>query len=74
MVGRDEIRLECSVVNGISETACRVELANGHQMVAHTTRRNKVNLARVEPGDKLVLLASPFDFSKGRVINEKETK
>lgn len=60
------------MISAISANACRVELANGHQMVAHTTRRNRIDLARAVPGDKLMLAASPFDFSKGRVVDEKK--
>ncbi|MGY8652675.1 MAG: hypothetical protein ACKVJX_03555 [Verrucomicrobiia bacterium] len=52
----------------MSARACRVELANGHQMVAHNTSRNRIDLNRMTPGDKLTITASPFDFSKGRVV------
>ena len=69
MAGREEIRLECRVIERMSRSACRVELANGHRMVAHTTRKNRIDLARVNPGDELLLAASPFDLSKGRIVD-----
>jgi translation initiation factor IF-1 len=56
------------VIVAMSARACRVELANGHQMVAHNTSRNRIDLNRMTPGDKLTITASPFDFSKGRVV------
>ena len=72
MSGREEIRLECRVIASMTARACRVELANGHQMVAHDTSRNRIDLARMVPGDKLMIAASPFDFSKGRVVDEQK--
>jgi len=68
MAGREEIRLSGRVVEMISGTACRVELKNGHRLVAHTTRRNSLDLSGLSLGVSLSLAASPFDLSKARII------
>jgi len=72
MAGREEIRLTGRVVEALSGTACRVELVNGHRMIAHTTRRQNIDLSRLKPGDEVKMAASPFDFSKARVATEEE--
>jgi translation initiation factor IF-1 len=74
MAGREEISLTGRIVEQISGTACRVELTNGHRMVAHTTRKNSLDLSRLNPGDELILAASPFDFSKAHVVGQTERK
>ncbi len=71
MAGREEISLTGRVVEAISGSACRVKLKNGHRMVAHTTRKNSLDLSRLSPGDELILAASPFDLSKARVVRKK---
>jgi translation initiation factor IF-1 len=71
MAGREEISLTGRVVAAISGAACRVELKNGHRRVAHTTRKNSLDLTRLNPGDELILAASPFDFSKARIVRKK---
>ncbi len=74
MAGREEIRLIARFVEPISARACRVELANGHRMVAHVTKRNLSDLSRLRPGEELTLIASPFDFSKAGVIDEQQNE
>lgn len=74
MAGREEIRLIGRVVEILSGTACRVELVNGHELIAHTTRKQKMDLTRLKPGDELKLAASPFDLSKARVADEQQTE
>jgi len=55
-------------VEVLGEGLFRVELANGHRLVAHTARRQRAQTAKVVVGDKVRLELSPFDMSVGRVL------
>jgi translation initiation factor IF-1 len=48
----------------------RVRLANGHQLMGHTTRATSGLLADAETGQSVVLEVSTFDLSKGRVVEK----
>ena len=74
MPREDAIRLVAKVIEVLSERLCRVELSNGHRMLAHTSGRPRVSLAAVEPGSSLRIEVSPFDFSKGRIISEERNE
>ncbi len=73
MARKDAIEVEGFVVETLPHSLYRVELANGHRVLAHwrgRARRNPVSLA---VGDRVKLEMSPFDLSKGGIIwNEKE--
>jgi translation initiation factor IF-1 len=46
----------------------RVELANGHQVLAHVSGRMRMNFIRILPGDKVTIEMSPYDLTKGRIV------
>ena len=46
----------------------KVELENGHQVLAHISGKLRMNYIRILPGDKVTLEMSPYDLSKGRII------
>jgi translation initiation factor IF-1 len=52
-------------------TVFRVELPNGHQILAHLSGRMRLNFIRLEPGDKVRLEMSPFDLSKGCIVSKE---
>jgi len=51
----------------------RVELANGHRLVAFVTGKARLSFARLAPGEKVMLEMSPYDLSAGRIIMENQT-
>jgi translation initiation factor IF-1 len=51
----------------------RVELANGHRLLAFVPGKARLSFARLAPGDKVRLELSPYDLSAGRIIVEAET-
>jgi translation initiation factor IF-1 len=59
------------VLENLGERLFRVELANGHRMLAHTGGRRRGIPEGIGPGSRLVLEVSPFDFSRGRIISEE---
>lgn len=50
----------------------RLELPNGHRILAHLSGRMRANLVRIEPGDTVKVEMSPFDFSKGSIVSKEE--
>ena len=74
MARTDAIEVEGTVVETLPSGLYRMELANGHRLLAHFGRKNRVNPVLLKPGDKVMLELSPFDLSKGRIIisNEKQ--
>lgn len=67
-MSRDRIKLEGKIVELRPGTkVCRVELANGHRMLGFVAGKNAFS-ARFAIGDQVILEVSPFDFSKGRII------
>lgn len=67
----DAIRLEGRVVEMLSERTFRVELANGHRVLAFGTRRQMPALAGLGPGDVVVLEMTPYDMSQGRIVERR---
>ena len=49
-------------------TMFRVEMANGHMVLAHISGKMRKNFIRIVPGDKVALELSPYDLSKARII------
>ncbi len=74
MPERDGITLRGTVVNVISPTRFRVELENGHQVMATLSGEVRMSFIRVLPGSKVLVEFSPYDLSQGRIIEEKEEK
>jgi len=70
----DVIRLLAQVVEVLSERLCRVELSNGHRMLAYVGGRHRslALLKSVRPGGRITIEVSPFDFSKGRIVAEEQ--
>lgn len=65
---KELIRFEGVVMETLPSTTFRVKLDNGHEVLAHISGRMRVNYIRLLPGDKVLLEMSPYDLSKGRII------
>ncbi len=73
MAGGDAIEVEGAVVEVLPHSLYRVELANGHRVLAHGASRSRRNAVPLAVGSRIKLAMSPFDLSKGRIIwNENE--
>ena len=62
------IELEAKVIDVLPNTMFKVELENGHQVLAHISGKLRTNFIKILPGDKVTLELSPYDLSKGRII------
>ena len=73
MAREDAIEVDGAVVELLPHALYRVELANGHRVLAHWKGQARRNPVSLQPGDRVKLEMSPFDLSKGGIIwNEKE--
>ena len=68
MPGENAINVEGVIVQVLGDGLFRAELKNGHQLLAHGTRRNREKLTVLKPGETVNLELSPFDMSKGRIL------
>jgi translation initiation factor IF-1 len=68
------IQLEGTVVELVSQAVVRVELANGHRLVAFAGRKNRAWAAGLVCGDRVLVEMSPCDFSSGRLRQKLESK
>jgi translation initiation factor IF-1 len=67
-VAKDVIRLEGKVVEALPNAMFRVELENGHRVLAHVSGRMRMNFIRILPGDQVTVELSPYDLAKGRIV------
>ena len=67
MSKEDVIEVEGKVVEALPNATCRVELENGHRLLAHISGKLRTNFIRILPGDKVTLEMSPYDLTKGRI-------
>ena len=63
----DVIEIEGTVVDALPNATFKVELPNGHQILAHISGRLRMNFIRILPGDKVTVEMSPYDLTKGRI-------
>ena len=64
----DVIEVEGTVVESLPNTQFKVELENGHQVLAHISGKLRMNYIKILPGDTVTIEMSPYDLSKGRII------
>jgi len=65
---RDAIRLEAKVIDALPNAMFKVELENGHQVLAHVSGKMRMHFIRILPGDKVTVEMSPYDLSRGRIV------
>ena len=67
MSKEDVIEVEGKVVEALPNAMFRVELENGHKVLAHISGKLRVNYIRILPGDRVTVELSPYDLTKGRI-------
>ena len=67
MSKEDVIEVEGTVVESLPHTQFKVELENGHQVLAQISGKLRMNYIKILPGDKVRLELSPYDLTKGRI-------
>lgn len=67
MAKEDLIEVEGTVLEALPNARFRVELENGHRVLAHISGKIRMHFIRILPGDKVKLELSPYDLSRGRI-------
>lgn len=67
MAKDDVIEIEGTVVETLPNATFKVELENGHIVLAHVSGKIRMNYIRILPGDKVTVELSPYDLSRGRI-------
>ena len=67
MSKEDVIEVEGTVVEALPNTNFKVELENGHQILAHISGKLRMNYIKILPGDKVKVEVSPYDLTRGRI-------
>ena len=68
MTKEEPIQVEAVVIETLPNAMFRVELDNGHKVLAHISGRMRKNFIRILPGDRVLVELSPYDLTRGRII------
>lgn len=68
MAKEDAIEMEGTVTEALPNTNFRVQLDNGHMVIAHISGRMRKNYIRILLGDRVTVQLTPYDLTKGRII------
>lgn len=68
MAKEDVIEVEGKVVEALPNAMFRVELANGHKVLAHVSGKIRMNFIRILPWDRVLVELSPYDLTRGRIV------
>lgn len=72
MAKEEAITIDGVVVEPLPNAMFRVELENGHKVLAHISGKMRMHYIRILPGDKVTVELSPYDLSKGRITYRKK--
>lgn len=68
MAKEEGIQVEGTVVEPLPNAMFRVELENGHKLLAHISGKMRMHFIKILPGDKVTVEMSPYDLSRGRIV------
>lgn len=73
MTKKDAIEMQGIVVEPLPNGMFRVELDNGHKVLAHVSGKIRMHFIRILPGDKVTVELSPYDLNRGRITYRLRT-
>ncbi len=68
MAKADTIRLVAKVNEALPNAVFKVELENGHQIMAHVSGKMRMHFIKILPGDSVTVEMSPYDLNRGRIV------
>jgi len=68
MAKRDAIRVQATVKEALPNAMFKVELENGHEILAHVSGKMRMHFIRILPGDTVTVEMSPYDLNRGRIV------
>ena len=73
MPKEDAIEVEGSVDETLPNAMFRVELDNGHRVLAHISGKMRLHFIKILPGDRVTVELSPYDLTRGRIVYRAKT-
>lgn len=73
-MSKDVLRLQGEVTEALPDTKFRVELENGHLILAHLSGKMRLHYIKVLPGDWVTVELTPYDLTKGRIVTRLGTE
>ncbi len=67
MAKEESIEMEGTIIEALPNTLFKVELENGHEIIAHISGKMRKHYIRILRGDKVTVQLTPYDLSKGRI-------
>jgi translation initiation factor IF-1 len=68
MVKEEAIQVEGTIIEPLPNAMFRVELENGHRVLAHISGKMRMHFIKILPGDKVTIELSPYDLTRGRIV------
>lgn len=68
MTKQSLIKQDGTITESLSNAMFRVQLENGHEVIAHISGKMRMHYIKILPGDKVSIEMSPYDLTKGRII------
>jgi translation initiation factor IF-1 len=68
MAKEETIQVEGKVIEPLPNAMFKVELDNGHKVLAHVSGKMRMHFIKILPGDRVTLELSPYDLSRGRIV------
>ena len=68
MAKEESIEVEGTVLESLPNATFRVELENGHKVMAHISGKMRMHFIKILPGDTVVVELSPYDLARGRIV------
>ena len=72
MPKEEPIEVEGTVLESLPNATFRVELENGHKILAHVSGKMRMHYIRILPGDRVKLELSPYDLTQGRIVHRNK--
>jgi len=67
MAKEEPIKVDGTIIETLPNASFKVELENGHQVLAHISGKMRMHFIKILPGDKVTVELSPYDLSRGRI-------
>ncbi len=74
MSKEEAIQVEGTIVEPLPNAMFRVELENGHKVLAHISGKMRMHFIKILPGDKVTVELSPYDLTRGRITFRSKNK
>ncbi len=68
MAKKEAIRLQAKVTDALPNAVFKVELENGHRIIAHVSGKMRMHFIRILAGDTVTVEMSPYDLTRGRIV------